>query len=38
MGAKKAGGMSIGLSPASSEKEHAEGYKLPLDYMDLIIY
>ena len=38
MGAKEAGGMSIGFSPASSEKEHVETYKLPLDYMDLIIY
>jgi uncharacterized protein (TIGR00725 family) len=37
-GAKEAGGLSIGLSPARSEKEHVEGYKLPLDYMDLIIY
>jgi uncharacterized protein (TIGR00725 family) len=38
MGAKEAGGISIGMSPASSEKEHVEVYKLPLDYMDLIIY
>lgn len=38
MGAKEAGGISIGLSPASSEREHVETYKLPLDYMDLIIY
>lgn len=38
MGAKEAGGISIGLSPAASEKEHVETYKLPLDYMDLIIY
>jgi len=38
MGAKEAGGISIGLSPAASEKEHVEVYKLPLDYMDLIIY
>lgn len=38
MGAKEAGGFSIGFSPASSEKEHTEVYKLPLDYMDLIIY
>ncbi len=37
-GAKDAGGVSIGLSPASTEREHVEGYKLPLDYMDLIIY
>ncbi|HEU0085728.1 MAG TPA: hypothetical protein VFQ59_02095 [Candidatus Paceibacterota bacterium] len=38
MGAKEEGGISIGLSPAATEKEHAESYKLPLDYMDLIIY
>ncbi len=38
MGAKEEGGISIGFSPAASEKEHAETYKLPLDYMDLIIY
>lgn len=38
MGAKEAGGISIGMSPAASEKEHVEAYKLPLDYMDLIIY
>jgi uncharacterized protein (TIGR00725 family) len=38
MGAKEEGGISIGFSPASSEKEHVEVYKLPIDYMDLIIY
>ena len=38
MGAKEEGGISIGFSPAASEKEHVEAYKLPLDYMDLIIY
>jgi len=38
IGAKEIGGLSIGFSPASTEKEHAEVYKLPLDYMDLIIY
>lgn len=38
MGAKEAGGISIGLSPASSEKEHTEVYGLPLDYMDIIVY
>jgi uncharacterized protein (TIGR00725 family) len=38
MGAKEAGGISIGISPAASEREHVELYKLPLDYMDLIIY
>lgn len=38
MGLKEVGGISIGISPAASEKEHVEVYKLPLDYMDLIIY
>jgi len=37
-GAKEAGGMVIGLSPAINEKEHVEIYKLPLDYTDFIIY
>lgn len=38
MGAKEVGGLSIGFSPAASEEEHVKSYKLPLDYMDLIIY
>ena len=38
MGVKEEGGISVGISPAASEREHAEIYKLPLDYMDLIIY
>lgn len=38
IGAKEAGGLVIGLSPASSEREHLEVYGLPLDYLDLIIY
>lgn len=38
MGAKEEKGISIGLSPASSEREHIDKYRLPLDYMDLIIY
>ncbi len=38
MGAKEVGGMVVGISPAVSEKEHAMVYKLPLDYLDLIIY
>ncbi len=37
-GAKEAGGISIGLSPAETEREHVEEYKLPLEYMDNIIY
>ncbi len=38
IGAKEAGGISIGISPAKDEREHVEQYNLPLDYMDLIIY
>lgn len=38
MGAKEANGISIGFSPAYSEREHIEGYKLPVDYMDIIVY
>jgi hypothetical protein len=38
VGAKEEGGISIGFSPAASEKEHVEVYKLPLDYMDMIVY
>lgn len=37
-GVKEAGGMSIGISPAQTEKEHVEVYHLPLDFQDLIIY
>lgn len=38
IGAKEEGGISIGLSPAASEREHVEFYKLPVDKFDLIIY
>lgn len=38
MGAKEEHGISIGLSPASNEREHIETWRLPVDYMDLIIY
>lgn len=38
IGAKEENGVSVGMSPASSEKEHVEAYRLPLDYMDLIVY
>lgn len=37
-GAKEEDGFSIGFSPAASEREHADRYNLPLDYMDVIIY
>lgn len=38
MGAKDECGFSIGISPASTEREHIEVYQLPLDYMDVVIY
>ena len=37
-GAKLAGGIVIGLSPAESKAAHVRSYHLPLDYHDLIIY
>lgn len=37
-GAKEAGGIVIGLSPASSEAAHVKTYRLPTDYHDLIVY
>src|SRR6185295_20053246 len=38
MGAKDECGFSIGFSPASTEREHVEVYKLPLEYMDVVVY
>ncbi len=38
MGAKQAGGFSLGFSPANTEKEHVEVFNLPLEYMDVIVY
>lgn len=38
IGAKSQGGISVGISPASSQKDHKERYKLPTDYFDIIIY
>lgn len=38
MGCKEVEGVSIGFSPAYSEREHIEGYRLPVDYMDIIVY
>ena len=38
MGAKDECGFSIGFSPAATEREHVETYKLPLDFMDVIVY
>ncbi len=38
IGAKEEGGISIGFSPAETEQEHVQSYKLPLDNMDVIVY
>lgn len=38
MAAKDECGFSIGFSPASTEREHVEVYKLPTDYMDVVVY
>ena len=38
IGAKEAGGISIGISPAKNKKEHTSRFQLPTDYFDLIIY
>jgi len=37
-GAKEAGGIVIGISPAATKREHVQVYHLPVDYHDLIIY
>ena len=37
-GAKKAGGVSIGFSPAVSELEHRKVYRLPLEFYDVVVY
>ena len=37
-GAKEAGGMVIGFSPASSEISHLKTYRLPTDYHDVMVY
>ena len=37
-GTKEENGISIGLSPAATEKAHVKTYHLPTDYFDLIIY
>ncbi|MBI4993499.1 LOG family protein [Candidatus Wolfebacteria bacterium] len=37
-GAKSAGGIVIGLSPASTEKEHMNYFKLPTEHHDIIVY
>lgn len=37
MGAKKAGGISIGFSPATTRREHTKSYRLPTKYYDSIV-
>jgi len=37
-GTKEEGGMVVGFSPATGEREHIDFYKLPTDYRDLIVY
>jgi uncharacterized protein (TIGR00725 family) len=37
-GAKQAGGIVIGLSPAASKLAHIKSYRLPIEYHDLIVY
>lgn len=37
-GAKNEGGIVVGVSPASTEREHIQGYGLPTDYQDFIFY
>ena len=37
-GAKNAGGMTMGISPAFSLKEHTEKYKSPEDNLDIIVF
>jgi uncharacterized protein (TIGR00725 family) len=37
-GAKDAGGMSIGFSPAASVREHVKKYRLPIGFYDYVNY
>ncbi|MBC5824178.1 MAG: LOG family protein [Candidatus Eremiobacteraeota bacterium] len=38
LGAKQAGGLSVGISPALSRSEHVKKYDSPVDAYDVIIY
>lgn len=38
VGAKEEDGISIGFSPAASERAHIKSYRLPTDYFDVLIY
>src|SRR3989344_5189215 len=37
-GAKEAGGISVGISPAATYAAHVKTYRLPTDVFDFIIY
>lgn len=37
-GAKEAGGMTVGISPATTDSEHLHVYQLPLEFHDLMVY
>jgi len=37
-GAKGAGGFTVGISPASGLQEHAERYKFPTEFFDVLIF
>lgn len=38
VGAKEEKGISIGFSPATSEREHRDVYRLPTENMDMVVY
>ncbi len=38
IGAKEEGGLSVGVSPAATEREHIRSYRLPTNYFDFIMY
>ncbi len=38
LGAREAGGLSVGISPALSRSEHVKKYESPVDAYDVIIY
>ena len=38
VGVKEEKGISIGFSPATSEREHRDVYRLPIENMDMIVY
>jgi len=38
IGAREAGALVVGISPAGSPSEHIQAFRKPLDYHDLIVY